>query len=197
VWNVLGSRQNQAMEREKLIALAAVAGILAYGACFLPPPRLPAPPRPPRPHLDLRGSKRLRVTVTNTSDTHHFDAGMLEGCLADSINRRREAGVPAAVAGGEASAGDSILSIVIERESAVAEAQQLANDSTTWDFDVTISASAERADGVVVWKQAGRVYQGVVLTAKDGDPWNSAAIGVRAHYYICDPLAVQMLSGGR
>jgi hypothetical protein len=135
----------------------------------------------------------VRVTVTNTSDTHRFDSGMLEGCVADSINRRREVGIPPAVAGGEANAGDAVLSIAIERESAVAEAQQLRNDSTKWDFDVTVSASMERADGVVVWTQASRVYQGVVITGKDGAPWNSAAIAARANYYVCDPLAVRML----
>jgi hypothetical protein len=188
------------MERKKLITLTAVVGILLCGACFLPPPparsRRPPQSPPSRSQLDLQGSKRLRVTVADTSGAHQVDIGMLEGCVADSINRHKEPGVPPAVAGGEASAGDAVLSMAIEKESAAPEAQQLSDDSITWDFDVTLSVSVARADGVVVWTRPGRVYQGVVLTAKDGDPWNSGSFGPRARPYICDPLAVQMLAGG-
>jgi hypothetical protein len=186
------------MQQKQLITLIAVVGILACGACFVPPPR-PSTPRPPAPlrtQLDLRGSKRLRVTVADTSGAHHVDTAMLEGCVADSINRRGMRGVPQAVGGGEASAGDAVLSIAIEKETAAPEAQQLSDDSITWDFDLTLSSSVARADGVVVWNQPSSVYQGVVVTAKDGDPWNPGSFGARARPYICNPLAVRMLGGG-
>lgn len=188
------------MERKKLITLMAVAGILLCGACFLPPPparsRRPASAPPYRSQLDLHGSKRLRIAVVSGAESHRVDTGMLERCVADSINRRRIYGVPTAVAGGAASPGDALLSIVVEKESAVADAQQFANDATTWDFDVTLSAMVTRADNAVVWNETSRVYQGVVLTAKDGDPWNGGSFAARARSYICDPLAVQMLLGG-
>lgn len=121
---------------------------------------------------------------------------MLEGCVADSLNGRQEPGGVPAVAGGGAQTGDAVLSIAIEKESAAAEAQQLSGNSITWDFDVTLSATVAGADGVVVWTQPSKVYQGVVLTAKDGDAWNSGSFGARERSYICDPLAVQMLVGG-
>jgi hypothetical protein len=112
------------------------------------------------------------------------------------MNQRGLRGVPAAVAGGDARPGDAVVSIVVEKESAVAEPQQFANDATTWDFDVTMSAMVRRADGAVVWNRGSRVYQGVVITEKNGDPWNGGLIAARAHSYICDPLAVQILLGG-
>jgi hypothetical protein len=190
------------MKRKKLITLIAVVGILLCGACFLPPPPRPGgQPRPAPPHrtqsqLDLRGSKWLRVMVTNSSATHRVDTGILEGCVADSINRHKGSGIPAATPGGGASAGNAVLSISIEKESAAPEREQLSEDSITWDFDVTLSASVTRQDGVVVWVEPSRVYQGVVLTAKDGDPWSSGSFAARARSYICDPLAAQMLVGG-
>lgn len=186
------------MQRKKLITVFAFVAIVACGACFLPPPRLAptSPPPPPRAHLDLRGSRRLLVTVVNASTTHHVDAHMLEQCAADSINRRGERGVPQAVAGGEANGGDAVLSIAIEKENASPEAQQLSWDATAWDFDLTLSAVVRRADGAVAWSEASRVYQGVVTTAKDGDPWSGTSLAARARFYVCDPLAVKMLSGG-
>jgi hypothetical protein len=125
-----------------------------------------------------------------------MDAAMLEQCVADAVNQRRVSGVPPAVAGGAASPGDAVLSIVIEKESAMADAQQFADDATTWDFDVTLSAIVRRADDAVVWNETSRLYQGVAITVKDGDPWSSPSFRARAHSYICDPLAVRMLVGG-
>jgi len=189
------------MQRKKLITLIALVAILLCGACFLPPPQRPAPrpasaPQRPRSQLDLRGSKWLHVIVSNTSGTHHVDTGILEGCITDSINGRKGPGFPPVTAGGEPSAGDSVLSVAIEKEIAKPEEQQFSDDSVTWDFDVTLSAFVTRPDGTVVWSGPSRVYQGVVITAKDGDAWTSAAFVPRAHSYICDPLAKQMLAGG-
>lgn len=132
------------MQRKKLITLIALVEILLCGPCFLPPQRPRTPARPasapqrPRSQLDLRGSKWLHVIVSNTSGTHHVETGILEGCITDSINGRKGPGFPPVTAGGQASAGDAVLSVAIEKEIATPEEQQFLDDSVTWDFDVTL-----------------------------------------------------------
>lgn len=188
------------MHRKRLITLIAFLGILLCGACFLPPPRPATPPRPPRPArsgLDLRGCKRLRVVATSKSDTHHLDAGMLEQCVAASINQRHQPGIPPATGGGSANAGDAVLWIDVEQVSANAETQQLSDKTITWDFDLTFSASLVRSDGVALWNAPNQLYQGVVITEKGSDPWTSSgSLSPRLRQYVCDPLTVRMLSGG-
>ncbi|HKF48175.1 MAG TPA: hypothetical protein VKB38_12515 [Terracidiphilus sp.] len=132
------------MHRKQLVTLGSAVGILACGACFLPPPR-PAPPRP-RPHLNLHGSNRIRVTVTN-SGTQAIDTAMLERCLVGSINHRRPAGVPAAVGGGNAQNNDAVLQVTVENETATPEPQRSSRDVSTWDVKVTLSATLAQAGG--------------------------------------------------
>ncbi|HEY3704665.1 MAG TPA: hypothetical protein VGL22_06350 [Terracidiphilus sp.] len=186
------------MRRKKLLTFGCAVGILACGACFLPPPR-PGPPRPPRPrpHVNLQGSNRMRVTVRNNVGAQGIDAAMLERCVADSINSRRAVAIPVAVGGGEAQEGDAVLAITMEKASAAPEQQQLSPGSTTWDFDVTLSTALTRADGVWLWSEVNGVYQGVVVTAARVSAWDSSSFAARARYYICDPVAVHMLSHGQ
>ncbi len=184
------------MRRQKLVTLGCVTGVLACGACFLPPPS-PRRPQPPRPlaRIELGKSKRIRVTVMNNAEANAIDLAMMEGCVADSINNRHVVGVPPAVGGGSAQSDDAVLQVTMEKETAAQEPQQLSPGYTTWDFDVTLSAVLVRADGDAVRHAFSEVYRGVAVTRAGESPWTAQVFPARAKYYVCDPLVGRMLAG--
>src|ERR1035438_9069294 len=97
------------MLEKKLLTLACAAGILACGACFLPP--LPEHHRPPPlpARLALAGIQSIRVSVTNTSESHHLDPSDLALAVTKSINElTNETGVSAY---DQRYAGDAVLEI--------------------------------------------------------------------------------------
>jgi len=136
------------MLEKKLVTLVCAAGILACGACFLPP--LPQHrPQPPQVQLDLQGVQSIRVEVTNNSASHHLDSSELAQAIANSINwRTKETGVNAHV---QKEAGDAVLAIAVLSEMAT-PGPILANGGTVrWTFDVKTSASLTKLNGQTIW----------------------------------------------
>jgi hypothetical protein len=181
------------MVRKQLLTVVCLLGILACGACFLPP--LPAPPpRPPR--LDLHRSQGIRVEVTNVSATHHVDSGQMSQWLAEAINRQRRPTIPPARAGGEPMAGDAVMQVSIVGESLT----PVTTDRETSDAarpEVTLDATLTRPDGAIVWREMNYPYRsniGILVPAA-GDPWSSTGVQGWVQYYLCNRLAGRLLMG--
>ena len=130
---------------KKLITLAGALGILACGACFLPPPEDRHPPPPP---LTRKwGVKLIRVEVTNSSETHYLVADRLATATAMLINERSGATGVKARAVGDPGPVDAVLAITVLREEATSHPFQNPALGATWTFQVTISANLMKSDG--------------------------------------------------
>ena len=140
------------MLEKKIVMLVCAAGILACGACFLPPlPQRPPPPPPPR--LDLQGIQNIRVEVTNNSESHYLDSGNLAEAVANSINwRTKETGVSAHVQK-EAGEGDAVLAITVLNETATPETTPKNGGATQWSFFIKTSATLTKQNGQVAWHE--------------------------------------------
>jgi hypothetical protein len=157
------------MVEKKLLTLACAAGILACGACFLPPlPEHQPPPLPPR--LSLQGIQSIQVSVTNASESHHLNPTDLAQSVIQSINEQAtETGVSAY---DQRYARDAVLEIIVLSES--------ATPSTTSDkkvsFMIGITATLTRQDGAVIWRETDAKYPfSYNLTSdRSADTWQNA-----------------------
>ena len=158
------------MVEKKLITLACAVRILVCGACFLPPLPEHQPPPPPLPRLALAGIQSIRVSVTNTSESHHLDPLDLARAVTKSINEQaNETGISAY---DQIYAGDAVLAITVLSES--------ATPSTTGDkkvsFLIDISATLTRQDGAVIWRETDAAYPFSYNLTSDHseDAWQNA-----------------------
>src|SRR5271168_4638715 len=101
---------------KKLITLACAVGILACGACFLPPPRMHTPP--PTVPPNLLGINRIRVVASNTSPTQHLDAAQLSLWLANQISGQARNATITGFSAQQAKNEDAVLEVTILNESA-------------------------------------------------------------------------------
>lgn len=180
------------MVRTKLITLACAVGILACGACFLPPP--PQPPPPPL-RIDLRGSRAIRVEVTNTSATRHVDPDDMSRWIVASINAQRREGIPAARAGGEPAEGDAVLRVSILAESLVSR-PTTQGPSNAVQIQLTIDATLTRPDGAIVWQEREHPYRsnGDYILSSSGDSWIWKSEKAWVHYSLCNLLVARMFA---
>ena len=179
------------MLAKKLVTLVCAAGILACGACFLPPLPQHPPPPPPR-KLDLQGIQSIRVEVTNASEFHHHDPSDLAQAVANAINwRTRETGVNAHIQK-EAGDGDAVLAITVLSETATPETTPESDGSTRWSFIVETSATLTKLNGQRVWHETevnfrvnrSFAQQDPALLWKEPTlaPWLSGALSQRVVY---------------
>lgn len=181
------------MHRKELFTLGCAVAIVVSGACAVSPPR-PAPPAP-RLQRQLRGSARIRVTVTDASEAHAVDPAVLERCIAGSINDRRTGGMPAAVAGGEPGQGDAVLRVNVVQEIADGRPRQPAARLTLWDVGLGASATLVRADGTMLSNVSSYYYWGTFAAPAGTEPWNSAAFEAGARAFFCGPLVTRVFAG--
>jgi hypothetical protein len=134
------------MVEKKLLTLAGVVGILACGACFLPP--LPQhKPTPPPIRNGFDGVQSIRVEVANASPSHHLDSADLSRKIADAINEQSLKTKVNAQVGKEAGGEDAVLAITVLSETA----EQAKSGRLT--FDIKDSATLTRQDGALVWRE--------------------------------------------
>jgi hypothetical protein len=157
------------MVEKKLLTLACAVGILACGACFLPP--LPEH-QPPPPRIELQGIQSIRVAAANVSELHHIDPSALAKAVANSIElRARETGVNA-TAQGSAGPADAVLAITVLSESAILS----LSSNKRLSLLINVSATLTRQDGAVIWRETDAAYQfSYSLRSDDSeDVWQSA-----------------------
>jgi hypothetical protein len=141
------------MLEKKVLTLAGALGILACGACFLPP--LPEH-RSPLPQL--QGVRRIRVAVAGSSASQHIDPPALAQAVAFRINLETSGTGAKAYAGDQAEGRDGILSIAVLKASATPGSASVANGLVMWSFDVTVTATFTDSGGRVVWQETDGDY---------------------------------------
>jgi hypothetical protein len=146
------------MLEKKLVTLACAGGILACGACFLPPLPEHKPPPPPV-RLDLQGIRRIRVDVKNQSVSHHLDPLELATRVANEVTAQgRRVGVTA-YAGDSLGDEDGVLQVVVLSENGT-QGKKLSNwNGVEWSFDLNISAVLTKKAGQVVWRESDGDYR--------------------------------------
>jgi hypothetical protein len=137
------------MLKKKLLTLACAAGVLACGACFLPP----APYRPP-PGLDLHGVQRIRVEAENVSESHHLGPSGVASAVATSINWLAGETRVAASSQNEAGVAQSVLHVSVLSESML----PYRSGEKRLSFQIKISATLTKPNGTLAWRETGAVY---------------------------------------
>ncbi|MGA2649837.1 MAG: hypothetical protein ABSF28_04920 [Terracidiphilus sp.] len=142
------------MLRKKMLTVACALGILACGACFLPPlpepsPRRSAPPLPVQPRWYHIHS--VRVIAADVSDSHYLDSEYLAMNLADRINWMARGYGIRAFASNQPANEDAVLEFKVEKESATPWTAQSTQKVTTWSFSIRTSASLRDRNGQVRW----------------------------------------------
>jgi hypothetical protein len=183
------------MQGKKYLTIACAAGILASGACLLPPPRQTLPP-PPLLRIDLRGVQSIRVAVTNNSETRHIDADELARWIVVEINTHKDSGTPKARLKGTERPNEAILRVTLLGETANGTSINVhgyAEHMWTVNIDAVLTAG----DGTVIWRQANRSYQskGSFPVSASDDGWRNPSIRDRIGYDISQSLVKQMLFG--
>jgi len=146
------------MLEKKLVTLACAVGILACGACFLPP--LPEHvPTPPPVQLDLRGIHRIHVAVENASATHHLDADRLASWIAVRTQSQARGKKLTAFSGPSAPDQDGELKVTVLTESASPGQKGYKKGTVGWTFEVSVSAELRNSAGVTVWRENSGHYQ--------------------------------------
>lgn len=179
------------MVRKKLLTLLSAVGLLACGACFLPPPH----PQPPPPPPYLRGVNGIFLEVTDSSDPRRIDTDHLGQWIATSINTWDQGRKPKVHWGGQRSAGDAVLHVSVGNEGAVSEPKPQSSE-TRWTFTASIAATLTAADGTVLWQNSNRQFHLTrLLNASTPElAWQAPAVAAWLHA-IAYTLAVNMLHG--
>ncbi|MGD0911201.1 MAG: hypothetical protein ABR928_04855 [Terracidiphilus sp.] len=142
------------MLKKKLLTIAGVLGILACGACFLPPIHTGPPAPPPLPFPELKDIHTVRVFVTDNSVPAHIDTAAIATVVANSVNFfRGGAGITAYVGGDPA---DADLTVVISNEKATLKRVE-PSEGETWFFDIGFSESIKNASGEIL-KQRSNLH---------------------------------------
>jgi hypothetical protein len=141
------------MMKQKLLTVAGVLGILACGACFLPPIGQKQPTAPPI-NPKLTGIHKIRVEVAETVDPGHLDIIELARSTASDISAEASGrGIKALTSEGRV---DATLSIVITDESAFQTRMNDINGAVNWRYDVIWDATLTTSDGNIRWQEKNR-----------------------------------------
>jgi hypothetical protein len=176
------------MLKKKLVTLACAVGILACGACFLPP--LPEHvPAPPPVQLELQGVHRIHVVVENASPAHHLDADKLASWIAvraKSLGRSKKV---TAFGGPSAPDQDGELKVTVLSETATPAQNAKKDGPAEWTFQVNVSAELRNTAGVSVWRENAGNYtfrhqekpgeEAAVWADNELSDWLTAAVGNR------------------
>lgn len=182
------------MLEKKLLTLAAIAGILACGACFLPPlPQRPPPP-PPRFPFRLEGVRKIGVQVVRGSESVHLDPVDLGTEIARAINFNSQRTVATALAGTEVNKADAVLRVTI-----LSEAVQQRRQATETSFGyltlyIQDTATLTKQNGDVVWSETA-FGNSVSLYIHDNEPddgWKDPVALKRVAHTLSDRIVFRM-----
>ena len=184
------------MLKMKLLTLACALGILACGACFLPPSQRNSNPSLPPTQIDLKGIRTIGVRVTNNSEWRHIDASALAHAIEVGINGYTKETGAKAFALTATGQEDATIEIAIQSENAILEAKPAPPGTSRWSYKVTISATLTKHDGTVVWQETNLPYRSrPVSAANPVDVWNKPFFGDWVRYGIGSNLVFHMFNG--
>ena len=184
------------MFKKKMLTEACALGILACGACFLPPlpaPRPTAPPMPVAPRW--RHVYGVRVVAADVSDSHHLDGEDLAMKVANRINwMARDTGIRA-FASRQAGSEQAVLELRVEKESATQSAASAAQKLDTWSFSIGISAMLTDRSGQVLWQdvEPAVLFQATFFRDPSIEIWNHAGIDDSLPQFLSNRVASRAL----
>ena len=134
------------MIEKKLLTIAGILGILACGACFLPPitDRQPAPPQ----KLPPAKVRTVRVVVTDGSNPEHIDTQSIAALVAHWIDVRLTSQGISAHTGNEPA--DANLEIELNDEDAILVTTSPSDGTETWSFSFSLSTALVNNGGEIV-----------------------------------------------
>jgi hypothetical protein len=178
------------MFEKKLLTLAAMVGILACGACFLPPLSQNEPLPPPIPN-GLDGVQSIRVEVANASPSHHLDSADLALKIAETINQQSWKTRVNAHVRKEAGDGDAVLAVTVLSETVGSAKPGRVT------FLLKDSATLTRLDGTLVWRET-EVGNWITRNFADenaADVWKAPDLVDWVSKALSDRLVFRMLYG--
>jgi hypothetical protein len=181
---------------KKLLTVACALGILACGACFLPPipaPRHPAPPTPVQ--AGLHGIHRIRVVATNVSDSRHLNADELAMEVANRINwLARDTGITAS-ASSQTGDEEAVLEVKIDKESATPSTVFSTEKVEAWSFSIEVSTTLMDRGGRILWQDVDPADSFLVTFPRDpsGDIWSRPGRDVSVPQFVARRVAYRAL----
>jgi hypothetical protein len=181
------------MLAKKLLTLACAAGILALGACFLPPAPVFRPP-PPAPRIGLHGIRRICVTAANQAQSQHIDASYLAADIVRSIDERVDRHFLRASAACNPS-DEGTLHVDLLSESAEPQPNPGSPATPRWWVAVTLNAALTARDGAVVWHAADfdMRFPYPLLAPDAATLWSTREIQIQ--HVIASQLTTRFLNG--
>lgn len=137
---------------KKLLTLACVLAIIGIGACFLPPPHIPA-----RLPAYLVGVRTLAIQVEDKSENEPFDAAAMSNETTASFNGLwKEYSIHARPWSSGMSA-DATLQIVVLHKSMLRDG--LVDGKQAWNFQITAHYALTARDGSALGVSTERVIR--------------------------------------
>lgn len=188
------------MRSKQLLTVLCALGILGSGACFLPPPwKIEPPPPPPQQqqHIDLWGSRRIRVEVTNTSPTRHIESRDLARAVTVLLNQKAIKSGITAYEDGQSKPGDAVLRISILREAAVRPQADAGPVLVNWHITIVLDATLTASDGAILWRKPNAEYELDYVNSHPNAnaPWDEAWFRTSGYLIMFKPLVMEVWYG--
>jgi hypothetical protein len=161
------------MLKKKLLTIAGVVGILACGACFLPPIHTrPPTPLPPPPIRLPENIHTVRVVVTDNSIPAHIDTQAIANSVATYINLI-DAGQGASAHAGKEPA-DADFDVAIADENAILIKSWPSDDTESWSFSFTLTPVLVRNGSKIIGRKRNVPiqFQVVLQPHHPADVWS-------------------------
>jgi hypothetical protein len=144
---------------KKLLTIACVVGILACGACFLPPiGNTPRDPPPPPLRDELRGIKTIDLFVDDNSDSHLVVPAQVAGRIGGKMDWLEDRTHINCAFRATPRPRDAVLRITLLKESATQRAPESSQTGPGWLLELTINATLTGPDGQILWQQKNVTY---------------------------------------
>lgn len=158
------------MDRKKLLTMASAVGLLASGACFLPPPR--------RPRIHPHVINSVLVKVTDASGSPLLDKDQFGRWIADAINAQSQGQGPSARFGGAAKPGDVVLEVELAQE--LAKSKPIESGLFEWHFDLLTSLTLSAPNGAALSGLPARLHhwRGPLPVSSPELAWRDPALRV-------------------
>jgi hypothetical protein len=148
------------MLEKKLLTVAGVIGILACGACFLPPIKNTPqyPPAPLRP--ELKGIKTIDLFVDDASDSHQVDRIKVAALICNNMDSRKDQTRIGCEFRETPRPKYAVLRVTLVKEWANPRPPESGQAAPLWLLELTINATLTGPKGQVLWQQENATYRG-------------------------------------
>jgi hypothetical protein len=166
------------MLEKKLLTVAGVIGILACGACFLPPIKN-TPNYPPPPLRDsLKGIRTIDLFLDDSSDSHQVNRIKAAALLCNNIDSRKDQTRIHCDFRDTPRPKDAVLRITLVKESATAHLPDSSQAAPRWVLALTINATLTGPDGQILWQEQNVTYNDSesIETNDPATAWESARV---------------------